>query len=393
MGAICSMSEVSRRAEPGRIDRTSDLRRPTYSGWKSAPPGPDETQTQIAHQFIVVSTIVRVLLDTNVWSRLADRREGASLNRLVTNTAAEVVVSPASLLEVLSGPPRQSRQARIRLMARNRWIRLPTEARVESEELIGEIRRLRPAWSRFAEPSLTYRNYERFWAQEVWERARREQFERPVHIRDAHRSDEDAITRTQRSMQREFRNSGEASSVEALAKWLTNVTALPETSDAEAAAEGWTLGVPSEPWRYETLGTLWRAINLQTGDNYGDRTYLDWLEPYVDVEQIRERRREFGQFLLYEVDSGRMVRNWLRWAVRFLQIAARIQLSNPRDEQLASYLPDADLFLTTDKTFFRILKTVAQTAPSPCATPHLLMPSSAEPIVDQIANALEQCGI
>ena len=78
--------------------------------------------------------------------------------------------------------------------------------------------------------------------------------------------------------------------------------------------------------------------------------------------------------LLYDADPKRMGRNWIRWAVRFLQIAARVQLSNARDEQIASYMPDVDLFFTTDKTYFRILRAVTIAAPVPCARPQQIDP-------------------
>ena len=131
-------------------------------------------------------------------------------------------------------------------------------------------------------------------------------------------------------------------------------------------------GRASDPWRYETLGIMWRALNLVDGDAYGDTTYIDWIEPFIDLDQVRGDRPGFGRMLLYDADPKRMGRNWIRWAVRFLQIAARVQLSNARDEQIASYMPDVDLFFTTDKTYFGSLELSRLRRPCPVRDPSRL---------------------
>ncbi|VXC27811.1 conserved hypothetical protein [Aeromicrobium sp. 9AM] len=313
------------------------------------------------------------------------------LHELVLGSGSEIVVSPATLLEVLSGRARKSRQSRINLMARSRWTRLPTEAFMESAELILEVQRLRPEWVSCLKPGDDYRRYERFWALDIWERARRGENEIPDHARAGSRADSNSIAETQRRMQSAMREAGGAQSVEALGHFLTTARALPDPglSVRDAAARGWLPNEPVEPWRIETLGFFWRAINQVNGDGYGDSTYIDWLRPFVDLQLLRENESSFGRMLLYEVDETLMVRNWLRWAVRFLQNSARIQLSNGVDEQIASYMPDADLFFTADKTLFRVLCATTSSAPAQCATPYLIDPIGHGPITSQIQAVID----
>lgn len=332
---------------------------------------------------------MRILFDTNVWSRLADGRHQNSLHELVLRTGSELVVSPATLLEVLNGRARRSRQTRVNLMSRDRWTRLPTEAFSEAHELIEQIRRLRPQWARDSQPGEDYKRYERFWSQDIWERARRGLFEVPPRTRAGENAAIKSLTTTQRQMQDAVRQTGEARSVEAFAHMLTTVKATPHPdSDREPADDGWNPDIPVDPWRLETLAVMWRAIGQVNGDGYGDSTYIDWLDPFVDLEQVRADQPGFGRMLLYEAEASEMVRSWVRWAVRFLQIAARVQTSNPVDEQVSAYLPDADLFFTADKALYRILTAVQMRAPGPCATPHLVVPEGVTPITAQVEAAI-----
>jgi predicted nucleic acid-binding protein len=65
---------------------------------------------------------MRVLLDTNIWSRLADQRQQDSFVRLVRSMDFTVVVPPATLLEILRTPVRDTARA---LMLLPNYARLP----------------------------------------------------------------------------------------------------------------------------------------------------------------------------------------------------------------------------------------------------------------------------
>lgn len=234
--------------------------------------------------------------------------------------------------------------------------------------MINEIRRLRPNWAVEVAPSKEYLSHQRFWASSIWEAARRDAIPRSVlDFAGLDRAGQQ-IVQGQRESQETLRSAGLAASIEEHAKSLLTVrSTYPSESEAQALAAGWTPRTSVAPWRAETLGVFWRRILEVHGDQDGDKTYIDWLTPYVDLDQVRADQGGFGRLMLYEADPAAMVRNWLRWAVRYLQAAARVQPSNPRDEALASHLPDADVFITNDKAFGRVLTEVTSRAPGRCA--------------------------
>ena len=53
---------------------------------------------------------MRLLLDTNVWSRLIDRGAGEDFYRYARTDQIEVVIPPATLLELLRTPDKSNRR-------------------------------------------------------------------------------------------------------------------------------------------------------------------------------------------------------------------------------------------------------------------------------------------
>lgn len=98
-----------------------------------------------------------------------------------------------------------------------------------------------------------------------------------------------------------------------------------------------------------------------------DTTIADWLHPYLHLGSIKRDKDDFGRFWLSEVEASRMPRHWMRWAVQESQELAKVRDSDGRDCQLASYLFDADVFVTEDGGFFRALEHVKKSTPVPFA--------------------------
>ena len=74
----------------------------------------------------------------------------------------------------------------------------------------------------------------------------------------------------------------------------------------------------------------------------------------------------------YEAEARLAPRNWLRWAVNLLQLEYKVTRSNATDQQIGTYLVDADTFLTTDVRFFTIVKRIRDVAPVAIAEPCLI---------------------
>jgi hypothetical protein len=62
--------------------------------------------------------------------------------------------------------------------------------------------------------------------------------------------------------------------------------------------------------------------------------------------------------MLSETDASRMPRSWLRWAVRTLQATRKTTPGTPVDNQIGSYLADADLFVTGDRAFESLVRRI-----------------------------------
>lgn len=80
--------------------------------------------------------LVRIMLDTNLWSSIGDEGVATSFDALMTARGFDVLVAPSVLLEVIRIPVPQARQRIIRAMGIGPRRRLATEAQSESTEVI-----------------------------------------------------------------------------------------------------------------------------------------------------------------------------------------------------------------------------------------------------------------
>jgi predicted nucleic acid-binding protein len=78
----------------------------------------------------------RLMVDTNIWSRLAEQDQQYQFNKLVRNQRIDVVMPPATLLEVLRTQDRELRRAVTKFVCRKAWRHLRTEAQAEAAELV-----------------------------------------------------------------------------------------------------------------------------------------------------------------------------------------------------------------------------------------------------------------
>jgi hypothetical protein len=72
-------------------------------------------------------------------------------------------------------------------------------------------------------------------------------------------------------------------------------------------------------------------------------------------------------FWFYDVDLHAVPRCWLRWAFEYLQAFRKVTAGTPCDTQLATYLPEADIVLSTDGGFVDRIEECRKYAP--CVPP------------------------
>lgn len=317
---------------------------------------------------------VRVLLDTNVWSRLVDGGAEEDFYRYAKKSRLEVLVAPATLMELLASPNPESRRKRVRYVCRSRWTRLPTEAESEASEIVSEISRLRPEWLRSRPDFPRLAHLHEMWRNVKWQEARTGE---PYLIKEAVSGMEFVrrmMIRAQREQKKLREGSGYLQYPEDIGRRLSEPVLVAPNSNFEKTmiSFGWQRGTSCELWRVQLAVVLEHAL-FGAGAHPGE-PLSDWIGAYVDLRQLRTNRPNFGSMFLYEVEAAAMKRNWLRWAVDYTQPAMRIESGNPGDNQLSTHLFDADVFITADKRFSRILRELRPVSPAKFAAIKYLDP-------------------
>ena len=92
----------------------------------------------------------------------------------------------------------------------------------------------------------------------------------------------------------------------------------------------------------------------------------------MDVRRIACAEASWNHLWLHEAETDEVPREWLRWAVGWLQGLRRVTPGTPGDNQIAVYTYEADVFVTTDGGFAEIINKVRAEAPAPVAVAHRL---------------------
>ena len=119
-------------------------------------------------------------------------------------------------------------------------------------------------------------------------------------------------------------------------------------------------------WRNDRVAT-WRAVTLQhyhevffftrPSDN---RAKFEWLDFWIDFRVVRSDRASFVELFLYDVEEADLPRDWLRWACSTIQGTRRQSDGGPADNQIASYLIDADVLVTADKDLAAVVDRIGR---------------------------------
>ena len=208
----------------------------------------------------------RLMLDTNIWSRLAEQDQRYQFNQLVRNKRVDVVMPPATLLEVLRTQDRQLRRAVTKLVCRRAWRRLRTEAQAEAAELLAEIRRLRPAWI-LDQPDLdAITGLERFWLRTIYDLALADAPNLLALNQVVGARERKEISDLQEDQQVRFRSDGFFQSLDEAKEQLPTLAVTPgppgSRTSGSAEADGWDPGTKVAPWRLDLLSLQWKALIL-----------------------------------------------------------------------------------------------------------------------------------
>src|ERR1700693_5292784 len=115
---------------------------------------------------------VRISMDTNLWSYIGDQGQSSAFEALAAKSTLVVVVPPSTLLEVLRLPVEAPRRRIIEALSAGPRVRLPSEAQLESDEVVSEARRTRPTWRRPMRDTAKIASLNAYWTKRVWRLAR-----------------------------------------------------------------------------------------------------------------------------------------------------------------------------------------------------------------------------
>lgn len=314
----------------------------------------------------------KVLLDTNIWRYLVDAGAVPTLRNAAKRSKDKVAVAPAVVYEALRTKDPGLRRRLVEAMADPAWCRLMPEAFSESQEVRDEIVRLRPGWLR-DKPDLTLRKRLLF----DWQRSRGGFWDRVINQMEAEAravSDEDLL-QAARAEALQIRD--EAKGYE---DWVAGtrldrikVQILNPSADAAEALV--------ERWRTHSLG-FWMSFPQNP-----NHPYEQWIGGEVITSFLRLPCADLTRFWLYDVETQRLPRQWLRTAMDFLQRFHRVTDGTPGDAQISTYLPDVDLFLSADKNLVRMLQRCASEAPFALPPSKLV---SSQQTLEEVLAALRQ---
>lgn len=325
----------------------------------------------------------RVSFDTNLWSRIGDQGESAAFETLVDHRQILVVVPPSTLMEVLRLPAPEPRRRIIAALTARPRLRLSSEAQLESDEVIAEARRTRPAWCRAMPDTARIASLNAFWTKGVWRSA----VDRPETLHAYLKRESDPVRslvfQAQRRQRREVVSSGFD---------ITRLGSLKATAKPDSPLDykiGWD-GSPVDLWRIQSRDIYWHhlaTVARRAETTNEDTTYADWIGAALDLSRVTFDRADFTRFWLQDVELTAMPRNWLRWAVQTVQRARQVTPGDPADAQHSAYLVDCDIYLTADIPYANSLITVREHAPFPMAEPRIVRYDPDASIVGAIASA------
>jgi hypothetical protein len=314
---------------------------------------------------------MRIQLDSNLWSRLADWGESQQFETWVRAHGLTVLAPPSILVEVLRTGNDRARDRIISVMTSGPREYLLPEARLEADEFVAMVRHYRPDWLRRFPRTDRLQALETFWTKRVWQHAKLDSREIASRV-----SPPEIESQRIRLLEvaRDMRQTVRAQDVQPDVLELVVDVSRSRTE----AQEGWA-GGQIEAWRFELDALFWyQLVTVPSRRAFAarvDTTYADWIDPWVKLATMTLDRSAYNRLWYYEVDRAILPRNWLRWAVRWAQTQMKITDGNPADEQHAAYLFDADVFFTADGRFARALEDVRAKSPAPFARVAHLKPS------------------
>lgn len=330
---------------------------------------------------------MRIILDTNVWSSAGDDGSVREIDSLIERYDLTLQIPPSLLVEVVNIPHEDVRKRIITAMGRGaRRERLTTEADQCASELIALVRRTRPEWLHKIPNPAVVAKFRTYWLKKIWREAL-EDSTRLYEVQQGSKSPYRHVLERQKYHRAEILRTGFV---------MGNLMELMAANSSPIDFLGlpWD-GGPTAAWRVSNAQLWWYqlcVVGLRSSITREDRTFMDWVEPFVNIPKMRASATSYAEMWYFEAQAEEVPRNWLAWAVDIVQATMKVGSGNPADAQHSSYLVDCDLFLTADARFAEILERVRQDAPFDFARTVRVSGDRSTSTAERIEAALQAAG-
>jgi hypothetical protein len=299
------------------------------------------------------------MLDSNVWRYLVD--EGApltDLKRRAREVSVQIVACPAVAYEALRTHDQRLRDTLLRAITQESWSRLMPEAYREAAEVYTIVDQYRPEWIRHnGDLSYWYKLQADWSGGNWWRRARRS----PSHEASAITTLGGDELQRARSETKSLRGWAHEQRLKVSGFQPNDVM-----GDFPAGTPGWR-GEKVEGWRAEAEQRWWDVLRAPPHS-----TPRDWIDPWVDGRLILDSRASWIEMWLYDVSEEDAPLNWLRASIGYAQMLQSVGSGTPVDNQIATYLPFVDHFVTGDNRFLSAVDLVRNQSPIRLALGHHL---------------------
>jgi len=296
-----------------------------------------------------------VLLDTNVWSYLAEHGAVDDLYLASRRGGAKIAVAPTVVEELKRTSDAARRLEAIEAVTRSCWTRLMPDAYSECAEVKAEIRRLRPAWV-IKQPNLKEVNRLRY----DWTKAKGGYWERARHVIEPRRTDESMRNARELELARvetkEIRQRVAKGDQRNGTQSIHAFAGLPDPG-----TPGWD-GDPIDYWRLTSHYFFRSEMLVYTSP------VREWIDSEIDVGAMMSDPASMNRLWFYEMDPVAVRRQWMRGAFNVMHMYRKVTPGTPGDAAMSTFLVEVDLFVSADKNFVELVNRCRKEAPFPVAS-------------------------
>jgi len=282
-----------------------------------------------------------IYLDSSMYAMIAQNGDAEAVRSYLDGLRAQVIFSGSNFEEVLRAPddviPKRIRAITTVAASPNEF----PGAYQDAQELLSEIRRCRPDWIN-KNPNTSMVN--------AFIANHRQHWRQLPYLSDASNNN---VLEDYRKLT--YKGLGRTKEVQKYnRKEKLNKTPIRYFSpDPDLNQIYQSMEYIEQSWRVQTaiawMGSLWSS-------NLLNRDYRDFLLPYLNMEVITQK--DFELMWLQCVEKHRVPRNYVLTRTGILQEDYRITRGNAMDVKHTVGMLGYKWFITTDKTFFNILKSI-----------------------------------